>query len=132
MLSSPKSLLQGLLSYKRHPFLSMRCIGGGWACGDGPERSILTFSQFWLDFRHPSCHAHISTTTWPNFKIQSTREVFETSLMRLKQEMLNKKAITGQEKWSKNGVIFGETEACPYYWSTLCHTFLFRQYLVCI
>ena len=103
MLRFPKSLLQGLLSYKMHPLLSMRCIGGGWACGDGLQRSILTISQFGLDFQHPSQHAHISTTTWPNFKIQSTWEVFETSLMRLKQEMLNKKTITGQEKWSKMG-----------------------------
>ena len=103
MLRFLKSLLKGLPSYKRHPFLSMRCIGGGWACGEGLQRSILTISQFGLDFQHPSYHAHISTTTWPNFKIQSTREVFETSLMRLKQEMLNKKAITGQENGPKWG-----------------------------
>ena len=84
MLRFAKSLLQVLLSYKRHPFLSMRCIGAGLACGDGLQRSILTISQFGLDFQHPSYHAHISATTWPNFIIQSTREVFEASLMGLR------------------------------------------------
>ena len=36
------------------------------------------------------------------------------------------------QKWTRKGDVLTENEACPYYWSTLCHTFLLCQWLVCI
>ena len=36
------------------------------------------------------------------------------------------------QKWAKKGDILTENEAYAYYWSTLFHTFLLCQWLVCI
>ena len=36
-----------------------------------------------------------------------------------------------EQKWAKKGDILAENVAYPNYWSTLCHTFLLCQQLVC-
>ena len=105
-----------------------------WWLGMWRWPAKVNFDQFtiWAEFPAsiPTCpYLNNYLAKFQNSKHQgSLWDYFDEIVMRNVE--LSGHNMSGE--WIQNGMIFGENVAYPNYWSTLYHSFLFQQQLVCI